>query len=211
MSIANSLLVRFDNPSLIDFKLYITACKTWLGGNYHERNFTESKGGVSYCYVPDESITSGSTGDVLRFLFGEDVEFPNFGEAVPYLLTRLCAQALDSAKINIRYIPQKCSTVNDKHGISISLSQDDMNTECYHNTLLIIERDGTWHMTIDGCWGGRDDGVGPTYYPEEYKYQGQIRGMRNSITSFTSTGDSPFRAFTLWNVNVVRLQTMQPA
>lgn len=181
MSILSSLWVKIHNQSQIDFELFITACKEWLNG---ENNFTESRKGVSYRYIPDKSTTPGSISDVLRFLFGEDVEFSREGEAIPYLLTRLCAQALDPKKIDIRYIPEKCSALNDRNGISVNLSQDNMSHTCYHNILLVINNDGSWYMDIDGCWGGRDDGLGPTYYPEKYKYEGKIRRENTRYREF---------------------------
>lgn len=210
MNFTDTLIVRISDHFQIDFKLYIAACEAWLKQQCNQYNFTESKNGVSYSYIPDQISTSKAVGDVLRLFFGEDVEFPGEGEAIPYLLTRLCAQALDPAEIAIRYDPEKCSALIDKHGIHITLSQDRMNATCYHNTELHInENSGVWKLTIHGCWGGRDDGLGPTHYPEEHKYRGEIQGTRNGLSLTTLSGKKPFEAFKLWNIDVPQLPMRQ--
>jgi hypothetical protein len=201
--------ISICDPSLINFNLFIEACKLWLDN----RESTEPQNGVKYRYVPDEEFASTSLGDVLRFLFDYDEFFITRGEVVPFILTKLCAQALDPEKKAVRYVPDKCSIFSDKHGVSGSLCQESNSFPCYHNLLLIIEKNGKWVITIDGCWGsGCNDGIDPIYFPERYfpehkKYSARIQGEQKQVLSFSSSGETPVDAFLLWNIDVPRLRT----
>jgi hypothetical protein len=195
--------VSISDPSLINFNLFIKSCKLWLDN----REATEPKNGVKYRYIPDKELTSRPIAEVLRFLFDCDEFFEFYGEAVPFILTKLCAQALDPEKIAVRYVPDKCSMLMDKHGLGGILRQESNSFPGYHNLLLTIENSGKWAIHIDGCWGGRDDGVGPTYFPEHQKYSARIQGEQKQVLSFNSSGKTPVDAFLLWNIDVPRLRT----